>query len=109
MRSVDLEGLAQCGEERNDRGEPVGDAVRKTGRRTETGQIDRDHVPLGGEQVEDRVPGLQVVAYAVEQQERFARALPAVGDGDGAAPTGSVDHERDLCGHAAAPCPGIHT
>jgi hypothetical protein len=57
-------------------------ASSSTGAGAEAGKVDGDHVAFGGEDGDDRVPGLTVVADAVQQEQRFAGAHARVGHGD---------------------------
>ncbi len=53
------------------------------GELAEPGQVDGYHLAFGGQDVHDRVPGLPVVADAVQQEQRFAGAHARVGQGHG--------------------------
>lgn len=80
MRSLDLQRLAERGECTSDGRQVVPHPVGQRRRDAEAGQVDRDHLALGRENPDHRVPGLAVMPYAVEQQQRFTRARSLVGD-----------------------------
>lgn len=58
-------------------------SVRQFRRGAETGQVDGYHLPLHGEYGQHRVPGLTVVADAVEQEQRLTGAGPFIRHGHG--------------------------
>lgn len=81
MGPLDVQCLAERGQRTSDGRQVVPHPVGQCRRDTEAGQVDRDDLALGRENPDHRVPGLAVMPYAVEQQQRFARARPLVGDG----------------------------
>ncbi|GAA1371836.1 hypothetical protein GCM10009612_63650 [Streptomyces beijiangensis] len=93
MRALDVERLAQCAECRHHRREAVRDVLGQRGRRAEPGQVHGYHIALGGQDPDDRVPGLPVVSDAMEQQEGIAGTGAVVRDGDRAVPPGGLDGE----------------
>lgn len=101
VRALDAERGAERPQGRGDGTQVVRDPVGQRLRDAEAGQIDGDHVVLGGQDVGHGVPGLEVVAYAVQQKKRFARALALVGDVGVARAQRRIDGERDRGGHAA--------
>ncbi|GGR22012.1 hypothetical protein GCM10010497_25020 [Streptomyces cinereoruber] len=100
MRTLHAEGVAEGAEDGDDGGQAVRGALRQRVGGAEAGQVDGDHVPLGGQDVEDGLPGLPVVPDAVQEQQRLARAPPLVRQGRRPGTPGSLDRERDPCGHA---------
>jgi hypothetical protein len=100
MGALDLQCLAERAEERAHGGEVVRHAVGQRRRGAEAGQVDSDDITLGGQDSEDRLPGLPVVPDAVEQQQRLTLAGALVGEGQRVAAHGGLDGERDLRGHA---------
>lgn len=106
MGAVQAEFGTEGAEDRAEGREIVRNSVRQRGRGAEAGQVDGDHITLGGQDPRHRVPGLQVVADAVQEQQRFARAGPFVRDRDRAGAVGRCDGEGDRGGHAAAPWSG---
>lgn len=103
MGPVEVQRLAQPAERGVHRRQVVGESVRQRGRFAEAGQVHRDHVALGRQDVDDRVPGLPVVANPVQQQERFAAARARVREGHGPRAMRRGDAEGDRGGHGAAP------
>lgn len=65
MRSFDLQRLAQRAERGHHRLEVVREALGQRRRLAEAGQVDGYDVAFGRQEVDDRVPGLPVVADAV--------------------------------------------
>lgn len=100
MRALDADGLAEGAEHPPHTGQVVRAAVGQFVGGAETGQVDGDDVALGGQDVQDGLPGLPVVAYAVEEQQGFARAPALVGEGRRAGTRRGLDRERDPFGHA---------
>lgn len=100
MRALDAEGLAEGAEHAPDGGQVVRAAVGQFVGGAEAGQVDGDHVPLGGQDVEDGLPGLPVVPDAVQEQQGFARAPAFVREGRRAGARRGLDRERDPFGHA---------
>ncbi|CAM5714523.1 hypothetical protein SALBM135S_10180 [Streptomyces alboniger] len=104
MGALDVQGRAQGAERGDDGREIVGQTVRERGRGAEARQVHGDHVVLGGEYLHDRVPGLSVVADAVQEQQGLTGARARVGDRRGARAAGRRDVEGHLCGHDCS-CP----
>jgi hypothetical protein len=88
MGALDLQRLAERAERRGHGRQVVRHAVRERGGGAEAGQVDRDHVALGGQDSQDRFPGLPVMPDAVKQQQRFTGAGAPVADGQRAAAPG---------------------
>ncbi|ELP69286.1 hypothetical protein STRTUCAR8_01207 [Streptomyces turgidiscabies Car8] len=107
MRPVQVQRLAQGTEDGGHRRQVVDEVVRQRRGHTEPGEIDGDHLALGGEDVDHRVPGLPVVPDAVQQEKRFAGAHTRVrqghGPGLGRRAVRRGDLEGDGGGHGAAP------
>ncbi|GAA3075108.1 hypothetical protein GCM10020254_18800 [Streptomyces goshikiensis] len=101
VRAVDAQRRAERPEGRGDGRQVVRDPLRQRRGGAETGKVDGDDVVLPGQDVGHGVPGLEVVADAVQQEKRFAGALAFVGDGGGAGTQRRIDREGDRGGHAA--------
>ncbi|GAA3398157.1 hypothetical protein GCM10017752_60010 [Streptomyces roseoviridis] len=102
MRPFDPEGRAERAQDRHHGLQVVGQRREQRRGGAETGQVDGDHVPLDGEDVEHGLPRLPVVAYPVEQQQRLTRAPSLVRQGDRAGSGQGLHGERDLCGHGCS-------
>lgn len=83
MRPVQAERLTEGAEHRDHARQVVRNAVRKCRGDAETGQIDGYDIPLRCQHRQHRVPGLTMVADAVEQQQRIPRTGALVRHGDG--------------------------
>lgn len=86
MGAVQAQHLAEGPQQRRHGLQVVRDAVGLRGRGAEARQVDRDDVPFHGEDGDHRVPGLAVVADAVEEQQRLPGPRPLVRDGHGPRP-----------------------
>lgn len=106
MRAAQAEFGAEGSEHPADGREIVGNSVRQRGRGAEAGQVHGYDLTLGGQDPCHRVPGPQMVADAVQEQQRFARAGPFVRDPDRTGAVGRGDGEGGRGGHAAAPWGG---
>lgn len=104
MRTLDVQRLAERAEHRADGGEIVRHSLGQRAGGAESGQVDGYDIAFGGQDPEHRLPGLPVVPYAVEQQQRLTLPCALIRDGQRVAAPGGLDGEGDLCGHAAAPC-----
>lgn len=104
VRPLDLQRLAQPAEHGHHRRYVVRKPVGERGGLPEARQVDGDHVVLGGQDLEHRVPCLAVVADAVQQEQRLALARAFVHDGQRPWPAGRYDAEGHLCGHCCS-CP----
>lgn len=81
VRAVQLQRLEQGAQYGVGRGQVVAEGGRQRGGRAESGQVDRDHLALGGEDVHHRVPGLPMVPDAVQQDQWLAAPHARVGHG----------------------------
>lgn len=106
MRAVEAQSLEEGPEDRDDRLQRVRNSVRQTGGRAEAGQVEGYHLALGGQDPRHRVPGLVVVADAVEQDQRLSRTRPFVLHRDRTGAVRRIDGEGDRGGHGAAPWSG---
>nr|BFD86095.1 hypothetical protein StreXyl84_54960 [Streptomyces sp. Xyl84] len=95
MGPLDLQGFAQGAEGGVHGRQVVPQPVGQGGGLPEAGQIDADHVPLRREEVDHRVPGLPVVAYAVQQEQRLTGAHARVGQRHGPRAERGGDREGD--------------
>ena len=48
--------------------------LRKRGRAAEAGHVERDHLPLGGERLDHRLPHNQLGAERMQQDDRLTRS-----------------------------------
>lgn len=101
MRPYDAERVEERAEHRNHGPQIMGEPLRQRRRRAETGQVHGYDVPFERQDAQDRVPCLTVVAYAVQQHQRFARTGPLVRHIDRTRSGGRADCERNRGGHAA--------
>uniref|UniRef100_J2A4D3 Integral membrane protein n=1 Tax=Streptomyces auratus AGR0001 TaxID=1160718 RepID=J2A4D3_9ACTN len=99
VRAVGAELRERRGEQRQDRVQVVRGATRQRGGGTEARQIERDDLVGRGQDVRHRVPGLEVVTDAVQQHDRFARALAFVRDRERRPVRGCDAGEGDRGGH----------
>lgn len=83
MGTVHAQRLAEGPEQWRHGRQVVREAIGQRGGGAEAGQVDGDDVPLHGEDGDHRVPGLAMVANAVEQQQRLPGTRPLVRDGHG--------------------------
>lgn len=83
MRPVQAERLTEGAEHRDHARQVVRNAVRKRRGDAETGQINGYDIPLRCQYRQHRVPGLTMVADAVEQQQRIPGTGALVRHGDG--------------------------
>ncbi|KUM92519.1 hypothetical protein AQI88_31910 [Streptomyces cellostaticus] len=103
VRAVQLQRLEQGAQHGVGRGQVVVEAARQARGRAEARQVHGDHVALGREDVHDRVPGLAVMAYAVQQDQRLTAPHARVADGHVLRAVRSGDLEGDGGGHGGAP------
>jgi hypothetical protein len=89
--AVDAELGAQCDQNVDERVQLVRELGRDRAGLAEPRQVEPDHVALGGELAEHRLPGLPVVPDPVHQQQRLTGAASFVRNLD----TGyAVDRDR---------------
>lgn len=82
MRPVQADRLAEGAEHLDHGRQVVRQPLGQLRRDTEAGEIDGYHVPFHGQHGQHRIPGLTVVADAVEQEQRLAGTGPFVRHGD---------------------------
>lgn len=99
MRTVQFQCLEQGTEHGSGPGQVVGQAVRQRRGLAEARQIHGDHVAFGREDVHYGVPGLAVMADAVQQEQWCAGAHACVGDGHRARTPRGGDLEGEGRGH----------
>ncbi|GHE60954.1 hypothetical protein GCM10014715_12860 [Streptomyces spiralis] len=102
MGAVYLQGLAQRADGGVHRRQVVTQPLGQGRGGSETGQVHVDHVALGRQEMDHRVPGLPVVTDAVQQEQRLAAAHARVGQGHGPRAVRGGDLEGDGGGHGGS-------
>ncbi|GAA2341829.1 hypothetical protein GCM10010431_76750 [Streptomyces kunmingensis] len=101
MGPLDPQLAAERVQDRHHARQSVRESLRQGGRRSEPRKVHGDHVALGRQDLQHRLPGLPVVTYAVQQEEGFTGARALVRDAHRTWPAGALDAEGRLCRHVA--------
>ena len=74
MHTVEPDRVEKGGNSRREGPRGGGRAIGERGRAAEAGHVERDHLPLCGEQVDHRLPDDQLGAERMQQDDRLTRS-----------------------------------